>query len=147
MGEDVSQQGGEQRGGLARGIVVAALALWAISEVVGLIEHGRPLDWVNLRPWSEHDSRFARKGQRYLPLVEPLRGEKIVGFVSSFHHEQGQRMMAQSMLAPTLVIDSDEPAVLVASFKDERELEQFIAASPFVVRQRFGDGVAIVGRR
>jgi hypothetical protein len=131
---------------LAQVIVIGILGLWALGAVGGIIRRDKPLCQLNLRPWSEHHSRFARKAQRYLPLVEPLRGQQVVGFISSFHHEEGQRMMAQSMLAPTLVIDSDQPAILIASFKDDEELGRFIPASPFIIRQRFGQGVAIVER-
>lgn len=145
MAEDRSREHGSRW--LAQGGLLGVLAVWAVGSVAGLIQRQEPLTCINLRSWSDHDTRYTRMAQRYLPLAEPLRGHRVVGFISGFHHDEGHRMMAQSMLAPTLVIDSAEPAVLVASFGDDGELQRFIKGSPFAVRQRFGDGVAIVERR
>ncbi len=106
----------------------------------------RPLEHITFAPWqTAGQDRFSEMARRYAPLRAYLAGIHTIGWISSFDHEEGHRMMAQSLLAPTLVVDSDEPHVLIASFHDEKKLQAFLDAREPAPTRRFGRGVALIG--
>ncbi len=129
-------------------LLVLAIVLTGAIVVGSTFQDTRPLSYITVAPWQEAgQDRFSKMARRYVLLRPHLRGLKTVGWLSSYDHESGQRMMAQSMLAPTLVIDADTPEILIASFEDDARLDVFLGTRNFHVQRRFGDGVAIVQRR
>ncbi|MGA2501540.1 MAG: hypothetical protein ABSH20_27685 [Tepidisphaeraceae bacterium] len=125
-----------------------AVVLCGAIVVGRTFQETRPLAYLTFAPWQDAGrDRFSEMACRYVPLQPHLRGRRTVGWLSSYDHESGHRMMAQSMLAPTLVIDSDTPEVLIASFEDDARLDAFLRTRRLQVERRFGDGVAIVQRR
>ena len=133
---------------VARILIVLAIVISGVIVIARTFREIRPLHYVTFAPWKKTgQERFSQMARRYVPLQPHVRGLKTVGWVSSYDHESGQRMMAQSMLAPTLVIDADTPETLIASFEDDAHLDAFLRTRNFHVDRRFGDGVAIVQRR
>ena len=85
----------------------------------------------------------------FLKLADDLRGEKAVGFVNGYPNLE-QRMMAQSMLAPTLITSDARPPLVIAAFPTDHELDSFLAgpppeeSGPLGVRRRFSPGMALL---
>ena len=129
-------------------ILIVLVTLSGVVVVGRSFRDNRPFNRISFAPWqTAGQDRFSKMARRYEPLLPHLRGLKTVGWVSSFGHEKGHRMMAQSMLAPTLVIDSDTPETMIASFEDDVLLDAFLGDGRFDARQRLGNGVAILQRR
>ena len=86
----------------------------------------------------------------YEPLRDHLKQYDEIGFASFKDSEYGYLMryyIAQSVLAPTLVVESTDRDVVLASFGEDWRLDEFLATQPFVERARFPGGVAILERR
>src|ERR1044071_1380375 len=86
------------RGAVAIAIVIAAAAV-AISQCRE----------ISLDASGDQNAAgfFQYKADRLARLREELAGRAVVGFASQQPPWLGERMMLQSMVAPTLVIDSD----------------------------------------
>ena len=93
---------------------------------------------------------LAATARMYEPLREHLAGVDEIGFASFKDSEHGYLMryyVAQSVLAPTLVVESVDRDVILASFGEDWRLEQFVAEHPFTLRHRFDGGVALLERK
>src|SRR5688572_29454292 len=93
---------------------------------------------------------LAATARMYEPVREHLAGVDDIGFASFKDSEHGYLMryyMAQSVLAPTLVVESADRDVVLASFSEDWRLDQFVAEQPFTVRRRFDGGVALLERK
>lgn len=112
--------------------------------------------WAAFSVWctAQRDDRgadhLAATARMYEPVRAHLAGVDRIGFASFKDSEHGYLMryyVAQSVLAPTLVVESAERDLVLASFAEDWRLEQFVAEHPFTVRQRFDGGVAILERK
>jgi hypothetical protein len=87
----------------------------------------------------------------YEPVREHTKHLDRIGFASFKDSEHGCLMryyIAQSVLAPTLVVESTEhDDVILASFAEDWRLDDFVATHPFTERARFPGGVAILERK
>ncbi|MFI5379708.1 MAG: hypothetical protein ACHRHE_10450 [Tepidisphaerales bacterium] len=129
-------------------ILVVLVALSGVVVVGRTFRETDPFHHVGFGAWQETaQDRFSAMARRYVPLRPHLRGLEAVGWLTSYDHEMGHRMMAQSMLAPTLVIDSEAPEIVIASFETNAELDACLLTRSFQVQRRFGEGVAILKRR
>ena len=86
-------------------------------------------------------------------IYEPVRGHvkhlDRIGFASFKDSEHGYLMryyIAQSVLAPTLVAESTDHDVVLASFSEDWRLDEFLDTNPFTVHTRFPAGVALLER-
>jgi hypothetical protein len=112
--------------------------------------------WAAVSTWctaqrQEHGADYlAATARMYEPVREHLEGVDQIGFASFKDSEHGYLMryyVAQSVLAPTLVVESIEHDVVLASFSEDWRLGQFVARHPFTVLQRFDGGVAVLERK
>jgi hypothetical protein len=120
-------------------LLLAGIAACAIVTVAGTSQRRET--------GNEHLAATARL---YEPVREHVKQIDAIGFASFRDSEYGYLMryyVAQSALAPTLVSESTDPDVVLASFGEDWRLEEFLASQPFVERARFPGGVAILERR
>ena len=131
---------------LIRGAVVVCAAM----VVVGMWQKTQPVRQFTAQGWGNWgNDRFSQAGRVYPPLRERLGNVKRVGFVcGELPGDAGELRyyMAQSMLAPTVVERTVEAATVIAIFDSEAELAEFVRDSAFRVRERVGNGVAILDR-
>ena len=86
----------------------------------------------------------------YEPVREHTEHLERMGFASFKDSEHGYLMryyIAQSVLAPTLVVESTEEEIVLASFAEDWRLDDFLATQPFTERARFAGGLAILERK
>jgi len=97
-------------------------------------------------PTPDHLAATARL---YEPVRAHIHDRDQIGFASFKDSEHGYLMryyLAQSVLAPTLVVESTDHDVVLASFSEDWRLDAFLADNPFVERARFPGGIAILER-
>lgn len=97
-------------------------------------------------PVPDHIAATARL---YEPVRAHVRDLDRIGFASFKDSEHGYQMryyIAQSVLAPTLVVESTDGDIILASFSEDWRLDAFLASGPFVERARFPGGIAILER-
>jgi hypothetical protein len=147
--------GGNPPGRLRQAILVAVvglLVLHTIGAVRGTWYWVKPFDRFAGRPWPERaNDPYKVLGGRYSQLKEPLRGVEAAGFVCGFPSWEiiTHRMMAQYVLVPTVVTTDAEPLLVIGSFPNEMQLDEFLAGQAsgpgrLVVRRRFGEGLALL---
>ena len=119
------------------GLIGAAIVAWSAISVAGAFTKTRP------------PVDFPSMAERYRPVRDRIAGLERLGFVC----EEGdpdryafKSWLAQSLLAPTLLIQSDEPKIILANFDDEQRLTQYLQSRPLRIRDHFGNGVAILER-
>ena len=86
----------------------------------------------------------------YKPVREHTKHLDRIGFASFKDSEHGYLMryyIAQSVLAPTIIVESTDHDVILASFSEDWRLDDFLATQPFTERARFPGGVAILERK
>jgi len=141
---------GERLRAAGRAVVQVAIVLWAVLAVRVYLDRNQPLRQFAAGPWHQAGKdRFSQAARVYLPLRDRLRGVQSVGFVCGGGSEDARTMrhyMAQSMLAPTLVVRWEEQRVVIAAFDNDGQLAQFMLAGPFRLREHFGSGLAILDR-
>jgi hypothetical protein len=119
----------------------------AIFEIHRKTDHLRPDEQLSAPDWRQRDDVVAAvKARPYESLRNDLRGVESVGFVPAKPAFEGERMIAQSMLAPTLVVSSADAPLVIAGFETAEELEDFLLSHRFTIRRRVGDGQALLQR-
>jgi hypothetical protein len=119
-------------------LLVCILACAAVTVAATFFRSRAPAD------------HLAATTRLYEPVREHVKPFDEIGFASFKDSEHGYLMryyVAQSVLAPTLVIESAERDVVLASFGEDWRLDDFLATQPFVERARFPGAVAILERR
>ena len=131
-------------------VVVGLILLNAIMSVRQMWTWVRPFDRFASRPWPEYGIQpYTVMAAPFLKLADALRGLKAVGFVNGYPNLE-QRMMAQSMLAPTLITSDARPQLVIAAFPTDHELDSFLAgpppeeSGPLTIRRRFSPGMALL---
>lgn len=124
-----------------------AIALWALLALRSAWHRVEPLRQLHTPdPALDYAAPIARSFQPLRPHVQHL---PEVGFVTQ-SPDPNQAMlryyMAQSVLVPTLVVQSPDRPVVIASFEDDTQLDRFLQSHPFTVRHRFGNGLALLDR-
>jgi hypothetical protein len=133
-------------------IVAALISLNAVVSVWQMSTWVRPLDRFAGKPWPEYGREpYTALAAPYLTIAEEIRGLDAVGFINGYPHWE-QRMMAQSMFAPTLVTTDTRPPLIIAAFPDDGQLDAFLdrppptGSGPLRLRRRFGPGLALLER-
>jgi hypothetical protein len=127
--------------------IMSALRVLLVLCIVG---------WAAVSTWcttqrQEHEADYlAATARMYEPVRVHLAGADQIGFASFKDSEHGYLMryyIAQSVLAPTLIVESTAHEFVLASFSEDWRLDEFIAQHRFTVRHRFDGGVAILERK
>jgi len=102
--------------------------------------------------WEDGGGSYIEKwARRLIGLREALGAEQSVGFATDWPAWLHGKMLVQSMVAPTVVMDSDQRDLIVGAFEEEDGLQAYIQrrrtqGDRIAVRRRFGQGVAILER-
>jgi hypothetical protein len=140
-----------RRAGVA--VVSAVIFLWGGLEVLEQFQRVEPFTQFAKPPLELREDTVAlAKVKRFRPFCGALKGNHSVGFISDPATEWvADRMLIQSLVAPTLVLDPKlpgEPPLYIAFFADDASLDAFLVnRSDLVARCRLGDGLALLERR
>jgi hypothetical protein len=119
----------------------------AVFEIHRKTNHLNPARQLSAPHWRLRDDvDAARYARPYDSLRDELRGVRSVGFVPAKTRFEGERMIAQSMLVPTLVVSTADAPLVIAGFDTAEELEDFLLSHPFTVREHLEGGKALLQR-
>jgi hypothetical protein len=136
---------------MATGLLGAAIVFWALLSLCAAWHRVGSIGRIRVHFGHDiGDDSVSQVARLYLPLRETLRNISEVGFVTQ-SQDPDQAMlryyMAQSMLTPTLVVQSSDRPVVITFFDDDSHLEAFLQSHPFAIRQRLAAGLAILDRK
>lgn len=100
-------------------------------------------DWI-----SSHEQRYAE-----LRKLLPSRG--VIGYVTDKKPEEifysfrtlKEYYLTQYALSPVIVVNSQEPKIIVSNFTASSSMAKFLNDRRFMLLKNFGDGVALFERR
>lgn len=131
-------------------LAIATVALWCPFYLLAMWRTARPAQHYSLAPWHQAPTNpTAWIASRYLPLRPLVHDHCAIGFVADTQNPDWharKHYLAQSFLAPTLVIDSTEHEIVLAAFDEDAQLERFLADKRFAVLHRLGPGMALLRR-
>ena len=140
-----------RRAGVA--VVAGVIVVWAGLEVVEQYRRVDPPAQFGKAALEARDDNVAlAKAKRFRVFRDAVRGIDRVGFAADPATESIiDRMLVQSLVAPTLVTDPklpDRPTVLIASFPDDAALDAYLTThAELSARTRLGGGLAVLERK
>lgn len=89
--------------------------------------------------------------KRLKGLKENLPPRGLVGFVNDTSQDPIEKLrehyVTQYLLTPLIVVDSKDQKLLIAYFKEDVQLNQWLQEETFVILKNFKNGVALLGHR
>ena len=150
---DVNLSKVERARRVSAAVVAGVIVVWAGLEVLEQYSRVTPAAQFGKAALEERDDTVAlEKARRFRVFREAVRGMDRAGFVADPSTESIiDRMLIQSIVAPTLVTDPklpERPSVLIASFPDEAALDAYLARhTELFPRSRLGAGLAVLERK
>ena len=133
-------------------LATIATAWAAIVQIRAKYVQVNPQEQFGKPAWQEGGGGFfEERARRFMGLRELVGERETVGFATDRPPWLGTRMMLQSMIAPTVVVESDEQEMVIAAYEDEQKLEGYLSAlegksTGVRVSRRLGQGVAVLQR-
>ena len=138
---------------LTLSILTVAIVLWAGLEVFEQYRRvDPPAQFGKAALEARNDTVALEKAKRFRVFRDAVRGMDRVGFAADPATESIiDRMLIQSLVAPTLVADPNLPDganVLIASFPDDATLDAYLARhAELYARAKLGAGLALLERK
>lgn len=128
--------------GLALIGLIAIRALWIVFTFHSVAEPHKT------KPKTDNDF-VAVMEQRLAPVKTALTGHSFVGYLQldsahDYDIDLLRYYVTQYCLAPVVVEAGEDHPVVLVHFESDQTLDQFASDSDYTVKQRFGDGIALI---